>query len=599
MPEHTCGLTRPEISAYIDNEADARTTARVRRHLDDCGTCSRYEDSMRSIKRAVRLQPALPVPDLHDRVMERVAAEVPLILRRRERYRLGRVAAMAATATIVFLAGTASFWRESPPEMASATEITRLVRTAARSLDTYRATYEITERGWHPSVGSREFRAKIWFDAPELFRLRVRDLTEYPSGPWPANDVDVVASPRRWSIREPSTCPTPALPECSYPGGTEVRTITQRQPFDGTTTLPTDIILPLQTLASSDRFTVLGEDEISGRPAYKLALTYADARSIIDSIQAGGSWSGFSPDSVVELWIDRDTWFPLSLTVTEPGRSAPGLEVRATSFDRSAIPRQVFHVGQDGIVKSGGFHADETVVPAHQPTYTGGLGAYRSGRTDNGSVVISYAKGMTWLKLVYSSGNEISSTQPETSERVALDGGVAYYQAADDSLRRTIDLWGGASRLRIETNMDRAELLQVARSTGFIGRPAPLAAGVEIASLDDIASLGFTALPTYLPDGYRMSAAYITSGEVRSAVLYFRRTETEYDGLGVRLTHVAGVRTLPASSETFELVRVGDSDARWSVERGELEWIDGSVYRAVAAPSLGVAEAERIARGLR
>ena len=326
MPDYTCTHARPEISAYIDGETDARTTSMVRRHVEGCRSCTMYVDSMRRVKRAVSLQPALPVPDLHDRIMERVISDAPLILRRREQHRLGRVAAVAAVATVTFLAGAATLWRNSPTEIASAGEITSLVQTAARSLDTYRATYEITEQGWHRSVGDREFVAKVWFDAPESFRLRVRDLTAYPPGPWPENDVDVVASASRWSISEPSTCPVESLPACG-PVLTEERTLVRRQPFDGTTALPTDIVLPLQTLATSERFTVLGEGAVSGRSAYRLALDYSEARPMIDALQAGGSWRSFSPDASVELWIDRETWFPLMFSVTEPGSDRPALTV--------------------------------------------------------------------------------------------------------------------------------------------------------------------------------------------------------------------------------------------------------------------------------
>jgi hypothetical protein len=46
-------------------------------------------------------------------------------------------------------------------------------------------------------------------------------------------------------------------------------------------------------------------------------------------------------------------------------------------------------------------------------------------------------------------------------------------------------------------------------------------------------------------------------------------------------------------------VRVDGDPARWSVERGEIEWIDDGVYRSVAAPSFDLATALQIARSLR
>ena len=102
-----------------------------------------------------------------------------------------------------------------------------------------------------------------------------------------------------------------------------------------------------------------------------------------------------------------------------------------------------------------------------------------------------------------------------------------------------------------------------------------------------------------MPAGYEPAAAYTTTQGKGGAVVFFRRPEVEYDGMGIRLTQVSGIRDLAPSSETFETVHLGDVIARWAPERGELEWIDRGTYRAVAAPSIGLAEIEQIARSLR
>jgi hypothetical protein len=56
---------------------------------------------------------------------------------------------------------------------------------------------------------------------------------------------------------------------------------------------------------------------------------------------------------------------------------------------------------------------------------------------------------------------------------------------------------------------------------------------------------------------------------------------------------------LPPGSVDFIDVRVGGEIARWSPDRGELEWIDHGVYRAVAAPGFDLSTAVRIAESLR
>ena len=198
MPDTACALTRPEISAYIDGETDPRITIRVRDHLEDCPACTGYEASLRTVKRVVSLQPAIPVPELHDRVMERVAGEVPLVLRRRERHRLGRLVAVAATATILFLAGAATLWRSGPSEIASAMEITGSVQ-AAGTRPRYLSCDVRDNRARLASEQSetREFLAQVWFDAPERFRYersRPHRISRWP-----------VAGERRGRCRIPPT----------------------------------------------------------------------------------------------------------------------------------------------------------------------------------------------------------------------------------------------------------------------------------------------------------------------------------------------------------------------------------------------------------
>lgn len=204
--------------------------------------------------------------------MQRVGVEGPRARRRDEWLGGVRVASIAAAVAALLLVASLPFGGGPPPESAEASEITEEIRAAAQALDTYRASFSIVERGWNEDVGVRRFSARVWFDAPEEFRLQVRDLTTYPDDRWPENDVDLVANARRWWIAEPSTCPSEALPSCAVSEGSEERTVVQRQPFDGTSTLPTDIIVPLETLASSGDFSVLGRETVAGRSTIKVAL---------------------------------------------------------------------------------------------------------------------------------------------------------------------------------------------------------------------------------------------------------------------------------------------------------------------------------------
>ncbi|MDQ3939842.1 MAG: zf-HC2 domain-containing protein, partial [Actinomycetota bacterium] len=212
--EARCDEIRVDLSARMDGEVDAARSAELDRHLDGCMECRRYEASLRHVKRAVRLQPAGEVPDLTERIMAAIAADNPVRTPNLWRTRL-RIALVAAAIGALVVAGASLPRRDAPPDTALASAIADNIRRAARELTNYHARYEITERGWHPQVSQRNFSAEVWFSAPESFRLRVRDHTDYPGIHWPVNDVDLVADRTSWWIREPSSCPAQALPGCA------------------------------------------------------------------------------------------------------------------------------------------------------------------------------------------------------------------------------------------------------------------------------------------------------------------------------------------------------------------------------------------------
>ena len=554
----------------------------------------------------LRAQPAEPVPDLSGEILARVERlRGPRPGSRRQRV---RVAGIAAAAAALLVAGAALPFVERPPHLAAAGEIAREVRAAARTLPSYRATFAVVERGWHPRVPVRRMRASVSFLAPERFRLEIRDRTRYPStGSWPRNDVVLVSAPRAWSIREPWSCPQGGLPRCAV--GVERRRIVARQPFDGAGSLPTDIIVPLETLASSGGFTVLGEDRVLGRPAYRLLLPYRRAAPLVASLQAGGTWRSFEPFDRVHLWIDRETWFPLRFEVRR-GDGPTLLGVRALSFTGSRSPaRSAFRVSRAGLAKDAGFR-ERSRLRSRSPSYVAGLEPYRHGVTATGQEIRTYAEGLTWLKVTYD-----DPTRPDlltTAEEVRLGrSGYAYFQPAagwaeEGPSRRRVDVFGREARVHLESNLARAELLRVARSLGVRGRRLSgtvRRGGVLVKRLRPEAALDFPFVltPTYLPQGYEPGSAFLTRSREgrRTVTIYYRRAEADFDGFGIRITEGRPVSLLPPSSESLHSFPVAGRTVRWSEERGEAEWLDGSSYRAVAAPSFGWEIAARIIEGLR
>ncbi|MDQ4058082.1 MAG: hypothetical protein M3124_03050, partial [Actinomycetota bacterium] len=111
----------------------------------------------------------------------------------------------------------------------------------------------------------------------------------------------------------------------------------------------------------------------------------------------------------------------------------------------------------------------------------------------------------------------------------------------------------------------------------------------------------FVNSPAYLPDGYRPSAALATTSaeDGRSVTTYYRRPEAEYGGDGIRITQSPSINVLAPSGELADVLSLKGVEARWFPERGQLEWIEGRVYRSVTVPTGDLGTALLVARSLR
>jgi predicted anti-sigma-YlaC factor YlaD len=70
----SCDPFREALSAQIDGEDGGMSLAALDAHLADCGDCRAFALRMASTARAVRLQPAEPVPDLTVSILTAIAA---------------------------------------------------------------------------------------------------------------------------------------------------------------------------------------------------------------------------------------------------------------------------------------------------------------------------------------------------------------------------------------------------------------------------------------------------------------------------------------------------------------------------------------------
>jgi hypothetical protein len=629
-----CEAAERELSALLDGESVDRDV--LREHVESCPRCRAFEARARRLRELVRLEPAAPVPDLVPRIMDQVRRR-PVPARAPAPAWLGHAAAFVAGAVAAALLTGGLPALRGGPEAALATEIPRRVVAAAAEVTSYRAAFAITERNFHPRVERRTFTARVAFVAPERFRARIADTTAYPSASWPRNDLTLAVDRDRWLLRQPVTCPREALPACDF-GGVRFGAVEGREPFDDDAPLPTDIVLPVRTLSGTERVRVVGETTAMGREAVVIELAYRDAIPLFEYLHAGGSWRPLYPHDRVLVTLDRETWFPLAyevypvgglerdrwavrngLPVERPG--VPVLVVRARSFREGpvSVPRipELPGASDEGfrdrpmasIAAAAGW---DPVLPAE----LGGLVPYRAGMyadRPSDEVLLSFTRGLTWLKVrETTSWNEpaVYGDVGELAQEVALPGGgVGYYEPATAELGRRLSLHSQGVDLYLESNLPRRELLSVAASVPVRGRRVPdrwlslrLPGGAvqERVGLEEAAGAApFVLLPSTLPQDYRPAAAFVLRAEGRTEVtVYFRRPGAELDGVGIRLHQASGVGLPPPTDPDTLAVRVRGTTGRYSPSRGELEWLEGDIYRSLSGMSLDLGGLLAVSRSL-
>ncbi len=634
-----CSRAQIELSAAMDGE---RLPEDVREHAEGCARCRAFMDGAQRLRTRVRVRLAEPIPDLVAPIMERIGrqnsrADVAVPLRSSHgRTVLSRVGAFAAAALVGVVVGAllvseGIFLRRAAP--ASASEIPRQIAAAATTLRSYQATYEVVERNWHPDVPKREFEVDVAFAAPERFLVRVRDQTDYPGPSWPRNDTELRVDSDQWLLRGPAGCVSHDVVTCvdTAPGRTSQTVISGRPPFDADAPMPTDIILPVTTLAGSDRVDVVGEAVVDGRRAVEVRMSAQDSAPLLAFFQQTGIWRPLYPADRVRIWLDAESWFPLRFTVT----AAPG-EDRALWTSRFAITTEragdevldvrlqdlsleppapasfavpgggkdegFRDVLRDDLERAAGFEPIE-------PERLHGLRPYRFGVFDqpSGGAVLSYADGLSWLRIRERRVRGLVPV-PAFSERVILPGGsvASFLPATAGSAGRRVAIQGDGWDILIESNLRREVLLDVADSLPVRGAapPARSATGgvrVEQVPEDRLSSrAGFAVLaPATLPEGAHLVLAEVESfGPARAVRLVYGRSGVEPEGYGVRIFQAPDDVLPPASGNDQAAVEVRGVVGRWSPEHQELEWVEDGRYVSLRVPGLELADALALAASL-
>ncbi|MFB3739440.1 MAG: zf-HC2 domain-containing protein, partial [Candidatus Velamenicoccus archaeovorus] len=235
-----CDRAQAALSARMDGERlTPRVSAELDRHVATCRRCAAFERAAWRLRERTRIQPAPPVPDLVEPIMAAVRREAPVPVKRvrpaavlegtpvptgrrgpaaplRSPAPARRLAPVAAALVIGLVAGSVAVggpWRRGgPTPLASAAEVSRHVAAAAARLSAYQARFVITERHFAPDVPVRELAMDVWFQAPDRFRLDVRDRTRYPGPGRTPTDLQLVVNGSARSTTSPSVCPIGVCP---------------------------------------------------------------------------------------------------------------------------------------------------------------------------------------------------------------------------------------------------------------------------------------------------------------------------------------------------------------------------------------------------
>jgi outer membrane lipoprotein-sorting protein len=625
------------ISERVDGERlEPRDARRLEEHLAACDDCRAFERAAYRLRESARFEVAAAVPDLVEPIMSAVEEEVG---RRRSRIRLvgpdevrprrrllPRLAPAIAAAVVGVLVGSVLVggpWTDEPPQggtALAADDVIREVAAAATELKSYEALFAITEYHFADDVPQRDLTMRVWFRAPERFRMDVVDGTVYPA-PTTPTDLELIVNGDAWYSESPTACAKATCP----PRESSVR---NRVPFAPETQAPTDLVLPLKTLASAEAVTVLGTTTVLDRPAIGIELPFERATWLFPFLSIGGDWRPFYRNDRVRIWLDERDWFPLRWEVypaggherdawaqrfglpEEPSRH-PIFRVEALSVSRSRPALDVFRVPD---TENADDQRATTVRPEHVASEAGfepvapddaaGLELYRVVLPDpdeRGRTLLTYAEGLSFLQVGETrSWTGVAPFGPVGSraEEVALaGGGVAYYEPATTEHGRRLSIHGAGTDLYLESNLSRDRLLEVAASLPVTGLSMPDAwrvretgdAVVERVTLAEAtAAAPFpVALPTELPPGLGLaSVELLIVGDEVGVTIYLRDADVDLGDGAIRL-HLALADALPPTAAAEPAtVEVAGVEGRWTAERGLLEWVADGVYHSLDADAL-------------
>ena len=618
-----CGRAQSLLSSRMDGEhLSSLERARIDAHVSHCAACQGFEERAARVRTAIRIRPAERIPDLTDEIMARVALEAAhptggrAPRRRSRRWKRSLPAIAAALAGMLVGSLIVGGPWPSGRRQASAASIARQIRSVAPSIDAFQGSYLIHEHGLAPDLPDRQLQMDVAFLAPQRFRLDIRDLTVYPSTAWTPTDLTYIEDMPATYRSGPTGCPAMLPPEDCPPTRT---TITTSSPYSAAAPLPADLIVPIATFGSVDGILVVGEEDVDGRRALRVEMSFARAAPLFPFLRLGGTWRPVFEGDRVVVWLDTAGWFPVRYEVLpspDPERrswemryglpheraDAPIFAVELAAVSDAAPDPASFAI--PGLRRSD----DVPLADARErlgyvpvvPADTGHLELVSlvapSEAPVSPSSVLLYAAGLDYLRV----GEDPSWTKAGPFGPVAADaqpvslpgGGVGLYEPAGDGFGRRLAIHAADTDLFLETNLPRDELFSIASSLPMrvailpdswrIARAGPLT--IERIPEDEaLSGVGLPAVPAGLPLGYVVSSATRTSldGIVVGTTLTFRQRET--DAAGPPLTLHAATTSAPPRAAAGDQVRVmiGSLPGRWTPSISLLEWEANGGYRSL------------------
>lgn len=577
-----CEQVRPLLSAQLDGED---LPPRAGEHLSTCGQCQAFAADLTTLRRAVRIETLGSVPDVSGRVL----ANLP---RRTRGRRLVPAAGFVAGALAGALVGALLVGGPPGPLPSFAAPLPESVVAAQPQVKSFTGSFTLTER-ITPSV-IRSYVGELSYRSPESLYLQI-EQTAAPAG-WADNSIQLAIDNTLATIEGPFPCP--ALDGCRQ-GDRRLRAISGRDPFSSTTVAPLDLVVPASIFRGAREPVRVGEGVAAGQPVIGVEITAAQAEPVLSGLFQAGNWREIHQTDRVTIWLHRDYFTPLAITVLaggDPDRekwavrrgyqdslTEPYLELTYTEADFDRFRPFQVEVGEEAV--DAGFRP----VVGNPPPFDPGLPLVGSGRLE-GAVPVevwAWSDGRAWLRLDRTqawTGPGLFGSLGGVAGPVAVGDGLGYL-TGDGS---TLHLHGEGVDLALYGSLQTDQLIELAGELEVLGLPAP-PQWPEGQTTTDPPSYA------YLPDdleGYATPLIRVVEGTVTVDLM-------GTDKRAVRLTQSPAGLQKPPFDPDARTVNVRGTIGRFSPQLGLLEWSEAEWAFTLSSTSLTVEELVSVAESLR